>query len=154
MLITFERNDVEQGLTGAALDQLLWISDNPELREDLEGQLRFVFGGWTDTSLLPCELPACRRFFAALTADWPFWFHYLPKGGHDIPGALSLLCEVEKVVTDDGVKISFKDMQSLQMACNQLRDGLMLLQGQMGRTKEVQEHTLLQIRQELVCLGR
>lgn len=154
MLITFERGDVEQGLTGAALDQLLSISDDHTLREELEGKLRFAFAGWSNTSHLPCEIPECRRFFSLLTADWPFWFHFLPKGSHDIPSALSLLCDVEKIVGNDGVKVSFKDAKSLQLACNQLRDGLLLLQGQMGRGRDVQERLLEQIRAELVCLGR
>lgn len=154
MLITFERSDIEQGLIGAALDQLLQISDSPERREELEGKVRFVFGGWSNTNLLPCEIPECRRFFLSLTTEWPFWFHYLPKGTPDVPVALSLLCDIEKTVGDSGVRISFSDGPGLQLACNRLTDGLMLLQGQMGRSKEAQETTLQQIREELVSMGR
>lgn len=135
MQITFERDDVTRCLTGAALDQLLTLSDCHKHRIEQAHGLSFVFAGWGEDGRLPCQIPECRRFFAAVTESWPFWFYFLRKGGADVRLALSLLAPVEVVSRDSGISVTFVDDIALHRTCNQLLNGMAMLHShlQMGQ---------------------
>lgn len=152
MQLVFSKEEVISGLTGKALDQLLTISDCPDLRVTMAGALSFVFQGWCDDDRGIMEIPECRRFFSMLTENWPFWFHFLKKGETEFGMALGLLSPVELKIMRTGVTVRFTDQQHLQTVCSRLIDGLTLLLSHMGVDREQYIQTLKSIEAEINIL--
>lgn len=149
MLLVFTKEEVVSGLTGKALDSLMGVSDCPEQCQLLAGQISFVFEGWSDDDRSILEITECRHFFKMVTAGWPFWFHFLRRGGDDFGMALALLCPIELKFQRDGVKLHFTDQKVLESVCKQLVDGLTILYGHLGRDGEDYVRALKSIEEEI-----
>lgn len=149
MQLVFSKEEVVSGLTGKALDRLLSVSDCPEQCNLMAGQMSFVFEGWSDDDRSILEIIECRHFFKMLTASWPFWFHFLRRGGDDFGMVLALLCPVELHFQQDGVKLRFTDKTALESVCKHLVDGLTMLYSHIGRDGEEYVSALKRIEEEI-----
>ena len=92
MLLAIPREEVEAGDIEPVIEQLVFLSETPEMAERWEGRIGFVFEGWDDDPRETAEIPAIRDYFAELTLAWPYWLHFAEKVGDTLPHVLRLCC--------------------------------------------------------------
>lgn len=95
LVILLHRREIEAGLVGPVAERLLDLSDDDVLARRHEGRVHLVFEGYAGQS--PWRDKACRRFFRALTDQWPYWFHFLERQDGSLRVALLMLVDVTEV---------------------------------------------------------
>ncbi len=58
-----------------------------------EGCISLAFAGWDFDPRETAEIPEIRAYFQALTADFPYWLHYVEKVGDTFFHVMRLLCD-------------------------------------------------------------
>lgn len=125
VVISFGRKNIELGLTGDALDRLLSISDTEKFFHQLANKVTFQFEGYASDRREIWEIPECATFFRKLTAQWPYWFHFLEKEGSSFSLLFHLLCDMGKVQIKNGqVGCEFVDPDEFGKKAMNLFDGM------------------------------
>lgn len=128
VVMTFTRREVEAGLIGDALDRMLSISDQPDFVRQFVDRMTFIFEGYDLDAREIYQIPECVAFFRKLSAQWPFWFHFLEKTNVTFGLLFQLLCDVEVVAVGDGLTGSrFVDMDQVSAMASRLVDGMNVL---------------------------
>ncbi|CAA9311912.1 MAG: hypothetical protein AVDCRST_MAG71-811 [uncultured Lysobacter sp.] len=94
LVVVLSRGEIESGRVGHTIDRLMNLSDDPVLARKYEGRVHLVFAGYGSE---PHQNATCRRFFRALTDQWPYWFHFLERREGSLRLALQLLVGVTEV---------------------------------------------------------
>ena len=92
LAIEITRESVERCDIQPLLGKLELLSADAQSALPWEGKLTFYFSGWDRDPRETAEIPAIRTYFAAVTAEWPYWLHIAEKTGDSIPHLLRLLC--------------------------------------------------------------
>lgn len=126
-VISFSKAEVMEAAIGDALDRLLHFSDNAAAALHYRGRMLWQFEGWDGDPREVYEIPECRAFFHAVTAEWPFWFHYHMPTEH-LLYTIFMLSDVCKVVTPDGgVGARLLNLRQVDALCDQLDTAVGLL---------------------------
>ncbi len=75
--LVFSRDEVCGLRVGRAVDDLMRLSEDAQLRQALAHRLFFSFEGWDQDPREVHAIPECRRYLHALNAQWPYWLHFL-----------------------------------------------------------------------------
>jgi hypothetical protein len=128
LVMTFTRREVESGLIGDALDRMMSISDQPDFVRQFADRMTFIFEGYDLDAREIYQIPECVAFFRELSAQWPFFFHFLEKTKLTFGLLFQLLCDVEVVAVGDGLTGSrFVDMDQVSAMASHLVEGLNVL---------------------------
>ncbi|MGX2041891.1 chlororespiratory reduction 6 domain-containing protein [Methylocaldum sp. MU1018] len=93
LVIDFPHEQVASGNIAPMLEVLSPLAESRENAERFEGRLAFYFSGWDDDPRETAEIPEIRQWFADLTADFPYWLHFIEKEGDTFFHVLRLLCK-------------------------------------------------------------
>lgn len=74
--LVLHRDDLQEGV-GGVVDDLLTISDDVRLRQQLAHGISFSFGGYDDDPREIWHIPECRRFLQDVHGQWRYWLHFL-----------------------------------------------------------------------------
>jgi len=88
--LIFARRDVEQGKVGAAVDRLMDLSDTPVACARNCSRMRLAFAGYARNPLEIAQIPEIAHYFQAITAQWPYWMHFLSPQADNIATLLNL----------------------------------------------------------------
>lgn len=75
--LVISREEVMNPRVGRCVDDLMHLSGSRERTEQFAGAVLFVFEGWDHDPREIHAIPECRAFLSALTAQWPYWMHFL-----------------------------------------------------------------------------
>lgn len=92
VVVEFARRHIESGDIAEMLEILKPLAATRENAERFEGRVTFYFSGWDDDPRELAEIPEIRAWFNKLTAEWPYWLHFVEKEGDTLFLALRLLC--------------------------------------------------------------
>ena len=92
LVIAITRESVVTHDIRPLLDKLLPLADTREAAIAWEGKLTFYFDGWDEDPRETAEIPEIRAYFLNVTAEFPFWFHFVEKVGDTFWHVLRLLC--------------------------------------------------------------
>jgi hypothetical protein len=96
------------------LDKLLPLAATREAAIAWEGKVTFFFDGWDHDPRETAEIPAIRSYFLDVTAEFPFWLHFVEKVGDTFWHVLRLLCRGRRVAVQGGmVGWRFEDPQDV-----------------------------------------
>lgn len=90
MDLTFTRRDVEQGRVGSAVDRLMDLSDTPLACARNCSRMRLAFTGYARDPQEIAQIPEIAHYFQAITAQWPYWMHFLSPQADNIATLLNL----------------------------------------------------------------
>ena len=148
-VICFSKEEVDRGVIGDALDRLMNFSESKENTLHYGGRMLLEFAGWDQDEREIYEIPECRAFFMALTAEWPFWFHFLMKNEFFFH-VLFMLTTVDKVRKQDGkISTQFFSMIEVDDRCQELDLGMRLLYKEHKLSEEAYAATLADVS---ICL--
>lgn len=93
IVLVIDREEVERLQVGRAVDDLMTLSESPQLRRQLAHGVLFTFSGWDEDPREVTDIPECRAYMQALHAHWRYWLHFLAP----LPDiwAILLLCLVD-----------------------------------------------------------
>lgn len=129
LVVVLHRREIESGLVGPVVERLMDLSDDDALARRHEGRLHLVFEGYGRQP--PWQDRTCRRFFRALTDQWPYWFHFLERRDGSLRLALLLLVDVTEVHRRGHAPAAVFDPALLTMTVKGMLYGLEGLHGQL-----------------------
>ncbi len=100
LVIAITRYSVETGDTRPLLDKLLPLAPSREAPLHWEGKLTFYFEGWDLDPRETQEIPEIRANFLEVTAEFPYWLHFVEKEGETLLHLFRLLCRCHSVRHD------------------------------------------------------
>ena len=131
IVIQFSRTEVERGLIGDAIDRLRLISDDREKFGRFENSVAFIFEGYDHDPREVQEIPEVIKFFRTLTAQWPYWLHFIQRDIQEqdnLSLVLRLLNDCEIVsVSADRCGTRYKDMNKVAESIDRLFEGMVTL---------------------------
>jgi hypothetical protein len=131
IILQFSRAEVERGLIGDALDRLRLISDDREKFCRFENSVVFIFEGYDQDPREVQEIPEVVKFFRTLTAQWPYWLHFIQRDIQEqdnLSLVLRLLNDCEIVsVSADRCGTRYKDMNKVAESIDRLFEGMVTL---------------------------
>ncbi|MFC0676694.1 hypothetical protein ACFFGH_02345 [Lysobacter korlensis] len=122
LVVVLNRREVESDRVGYTIDHLMRLSDDPVLAQKFEGRVYLVFEGYAGKQ--PYESAASRRFFRALTDQWPYWFHFLERREGSLRLALRLLVDVTEVHRVGAAPVAVIDVALLNTTVDGMLHGL------------------------------
>lgn len=122
LVVVLSRREIEGGRVGHTIDRLMALSDDPVLARRYEGRVHLVFAGYGGTQ--PHQNATCRRFFRALTDQWPYWFHFLERQEGSLRLALLLLVRVTEVHRAGASPVAVVDTALLNTTVDGMLHGL------------------------------
>ena len=138
LVIEFARRHLDIGNTREMLEALAPLAESRENAERFEGRVTFFFSGWDEDSRETAEIPEIRSWFSDLTADFPYWLHFIEKEGDTFFHVLRLLCKGHVERIEGGmVGWRFDDMGQLSATVETLFGYMNLLHDQLGLSKEM-----------------
>jgi hypothetical protein len=75
--LVFSREEVEGLRVGRAVDDLMHLSDDMRLCQQLQHGLFVTFDGWGDDPREVHQIAQCREYLTAVHRQWPYWLHFL-----------------------------------------------------------------------------
>ena len=90
MDLVFTRQEVVQRATGPVIDRLMGLTDTKAACAQNFGKFRLVFDGYSHTNAQISELHEVRRFFLRISAQWPYWLHFLAPNAENAATILNL----------------------------------------------------------------
>ena len=137
IVVNFSRSEVEAGSLDDALSRLEVLSDSMDFVVKFKDQVSFCFDGYDADFRELYEIPECRNFMRQLNARWPYWFHFLEKGGHSFAVLFRLLCETEVMRRLNGqIGFRFKEPKQPQQVALSLFVGINALYAAHGVERE------------------
>ena len=122
LVVVIDRREIERGQIARMVELLSLVSDDAVLAQKYEGRMHLVFEGYAGAR--PHENPACRRFFRALSDQWPYWFHFLERREGSLRLALRLLVGVTEVHRRGAAPVAIVDVALLNTTVDGMLDGL------------------------------
>lgn len=92
MDFTIQSAAINGGRVGATVCHLMELSDTKDACLQYNSRLRLVFADYGQDPREITQIPAVRAFFQGVTAQWPYWLHYLYPEADNLAVFLSLLC--------------------------------------------------------------
>ncbi|WP_295456245.1 chlororespiratory reduction 6 domain-containing protein [uncultured Thiodictyon sp.] len=134
------------------LDKLLPLAATREIAMRWEGKVTFYFDGWDNDPRETAEIPEIRAYFMDVTAEFPYWFHFVEKVGDTFWHVLRLLCRGHREQTQPGlIGWQFDDHKELFRQIN-LQFGYMNgLYDQLGLPDEMNQRVSQEIAQLIEC---
>ncbi|WP_295413875.1 chlororespiratory reduction 6 domain-containing protein [uncultured Thiodictyon sp.] len=134
------------------LDKLLPLAASREIAMRWEGKVTFYFDGWDNDPRETAEIPEIRAYFMDVTAEFPYWFHFVEKVGDTFWHVLRLLCRGHREQTQPGlIGWQFDDHKELFRQIN-LQFGYMNgLYDQLGLPEEMNQRVSQEIAQLIEC---
>ena len=125
LAIAIVRKSVVTGDVRPLLDKLSPLAATREAALRWEGRVTFYFDGWDDDPRETAEIPEIRAYFLDVTAEWPYWFHFIEKVGDTFFHILRLLCPGHRTEIRQGlVGWQFEDphdlIRQLQLLLNHM----------------------------------
>ena len=104
IILMVSRREIERGLTGDAADRLMVLSDSADYTRRFGGRVIVSVDGYDFDPREIGDIPQCKAFFRALTATWPFWFHFAEREAPGTPtlGVIAMLLLDSEVVSRNG----------------------------------------------------
>lgn len=134
------------------LDKLLPLAATREAAIAWEGKVTFFFDGWDQDPRETAEIPAIRAYFLDVTAEFPYWFHFVEKVGDTFWHVLRLLCRGHREQTRPGmIGWQFDDHEELFRQIHLLLGHMNGLHDQLGLPAEMNERIAQEIAQLIEC---
>lgn len=97
VILDITRDKIEKMETGSLLERLLIFVDRVENVRLYKHSMTFQVSGYDNDPRELCEVPEVRRFFAAVTKEWPFFIWFLARKMGSVGLYFSLMCDVEVI---------------------------------------------------------
>ena len=91
--VIFSRESVEVCDSAPILARIEPLAESRKAALYWAGTLTLYFEGWEQDPRELYAIPEVRAYFSALTAQWPYWWHYIEKDGEMFNLVLGLLCQ-------------------------------------------------------------
>ncbi|MEA3642266.1 MAG: chlororespiratory reduction 6 domain-containing protein [Lamprobacter sp.] len=152
LAIEITRESVERYDIQPLLGKLELLSADAQSALHWEGKLTFYFSGWDRDPRETAEIPEIRTYFAAVTAEWPYWLHFAEKSGDSIPHVLRLLCRghVERR-QQRPVGWQFEDPSEIKRVLLQLFDQMNELYDRLELPEEDNQRITEEVAQLIEC---
>jgi len=138
LVIDFPCEQIVIGNIAPMLEVLSPLAELRENAEQFEGRLTFFFSGWDEDPRETAEIPEIRAWFSDLTADFPYWLHFIEKEGDTFFHVLRLLCKGHIERIEGGmVGWRFDDMKQLSATVETLFGYMNLLHERLGLSKKM-----------------
>jgi hypothetical protein len=153
LVIEFARRHLDIGNTREMLEALAPLAESRENAERFEGRVTFFFSGWDEDSRETAEIPEIRSWFSDLTADFPYWLHFIEKEGDTFFHVLRLLCKghIEQIEGGGMVGWRFDDMKQLSATVETLFCYMNLLHERLRLPEEMSERISQEVAQLIEC---
>lgn len=121
------------GFHGHHLANLMALTDWKQHVEHYNGAVVLMCSGYDDDPRELCEIPEVTRYFADLTAEWPFWLHFicrtpLPDGTDAFANLMRILAPPKVHRRPGSNLVGFEyDFEAIQRALNKLYAGMFQL---------------------------
>lgn len=129
IVIVITRDQVEAGMVGWAVDQLMTLSESAANVRRFASRLHVRFSGYDEDPRSLRSIPEVVRYFRAVHAQWPYWAHYIAKEREDYSLLVQMLTNAEELLLPGGqvgwtvTSEALKDMaMALLTAMNALYD--------------------------------
>lgn len=130
--LVFSRDEVTQGGVGRAVDDLLVLIEDDRLRRQLTHGVFFSFEGWDADPRPVHQIPECRRYFAALHQQFPYWMHFLLPEPRMWSVVLTLLVRADTEGMQEGTSDARVSMEETRAIINNMLLPLNTLHADMG----------------------
>lgn len=94
--------DISSGHVGAAVDQIMQLSDTPQGVVRWKDKLIIGIEKSPTETREASEIPELVRYFRHLTLQWPFWAHFAEKDCGTVGAVLRLLIGTERLGRNGG----------------------------------------------------
>lgn len=88
--LVFSRQEVMSARVGPAVDRLMTLTDTPVACAQNLSRLRLVFSGYKHEQQEIAQIRDIAHYFQAITAQWPYWLHFLSPQADNLATLLSL----------------------------------------------------------------
>lgn len=75
--LMISREEVINPRVGRSVDDLMHLSTCPDRTRRFAHTVLLAMDGWNDDPREIHRIPECRAYLTALTAQWPYWMHFL-----------------------------------------------------------------------------
>lgn len=114
VILDITRDKIEKMETASLMERLLIFVDRVENVRLYKHSMTFQISGYDHDPRELCEIPEVRRFFAAVTQEWPFFVWFLARKMGSVALYFSLMCDVEVVRQKKKmVGMRFKDLEQM-----------------------------------------
>ncbi len=152
LVLAISREWVVSGDLRSLMETLEPLAATREAAIAWEGTLIFYFEGWDSDPRETAEIPEIRRYFLDITAEFPYWFHYIEKTGDTFGHVLRLLCRGHVERLEGGlVGWVFDDMDDLKRQIGLLFGGMNALYGRLALPEEMNERVSQEVAQLIEC---
>lgn len=103
ILMLIDKANIERLNIGPPLDALRTMSATPESTREFAGRVEFVFEGYEHDPRELYSILEVRKFVKAMTAEFPYWFHFSSKSGDSLWVILQCLLPMDLVTVVNGV---------------------------------------------------
>lgn len=138
VVMSFSRREVENGLTGSAVDRLLTLADTAARVRRFAGAVVIQFKGYDDDPREIAQIPDARAFFQAVSEQFCWWMHFLNPDpeANQIPLAIALLTPIEPIEPAHGMNRFHMRSEDLVQTISRLFTAIHALHAQHGYTAE------------------
>jgi hypothetical protein len=152
-VVEFARRHIESGDIGEILKALKPMAATRENVQLLEGRVTFYFSGWDEDPRETAEIPEIRAWFSKLTAEFPYWLHFLEKQGDSILHTMRLLCKgnYEKGPVEGMVGWSFDDLREFKTNILTLFGYMNEMYDRLGLPEGLNERVSEEVSQLIAC---
>lgn len=148
LVIDFPREQVVASNIAPMLEMLAPLAKSRENADQFEGRLTFYFSGWEEDPRETAEIPEIRSWFSDLSADFPYWLHFIEKEGDTLLHVLRLLCKGHIERIENGmVGWRFDDMKQLSATADTLFGYMNLLHERLKLPEEMSERISQEVAQ-------
>jgi hypothetical protein len=134
------------------LNLLKDISSTRQQVLEHEGCIGLCFAGWDFDPRETAEIPEIRAYFKALTAEFPYWLHYVEKAGDTFFHVMRLLCDGHYIRKEPGmVAWSFDDLPQMHRTIRILFGHMNELHQRFAIPREINERISQEIAQLIEC---
>jgi hypothetical protein len=88
--LVFTRQEIENGKIGHAVDRLMNLSDTALSCAQNRSRMRIYIQGYEEDCADFSQFPNALHFFYDVTAQWPYWLHFLQPNADNLATLLRL----------------------------------------------------------------
>lgn len=77
VILNISQREIKQCLWGSALDRLMVMSDSLDNATRYKQSIGFMVEGYDNDPRELWDIPAVRKYFSALTKEWPLWYWFI-----------------------------------------------------------------------------
>lgn len=145
VIFAIDKFDVERLAIEEPLKALDAMASSAVNTREYAGRVEFMFSGYEDDPRELYSIHEVRKFVRALTARFPYWFHFCTKSGDSLWVVIQCLLPVGPVTVIDGVATTAMDTEAWNTKTAELFGFMNGLYQHHGLSKEENSETTQQV---------